>query len=430
MNVHETVAVVGLGYVGLPLAVSFGKKIETIGFDLSEEKIRRYRACQDTTGQVSQQDFASAGRLTFTTDAARLRRASVIIVAVPTPIDASKQPDLSHLISASRIIGPHLQKGAVVVYESTVYPGVTEDVCAAVLEEVSCLRCGKDFYLGYSPERINPGDMEHTLQTIVKVVAAQDEKTLERLKRIYSLVVTAGVYPVLGIKTAEAAKVIENTQRDLNIAFMNELALIFHRLGLDTQEVLRAASTKWNFLPFKPGLVGGHCIGVDPYYLTHCAQRLGYHPEVILAGRRINDSMGTYVAQCAVKELICAGVRVDDARVAVLGLSFKEDCPDTRNTRVVDILNELREYGMKPVVFDPVADSEEARREYSIELLKEPPVEQDGVIIAVAHSVFRQAGSGFIRNMLKAQGKNGGVVVDVKGLFQRQEFSDCRYWRL
>lgn len=430
MSGQETVAVVGLGYVGLPLAVSFGKRLKTIGFDLSEEKIRRYKACQDTTGQVSQQDFADAVHLTFTSDAAQLRRASVIIVAVPTPIDASKQPDLSHLISASRIIGPHLQKGSVVVYESTVYPGVTEDVCAAVLEEVSSLRCGVDFYLGYSPERINPGDKEHTLQTIVKVVAAQDEKTLERLKRIYSLVVTAGVYPVLGIKTAEAAKVIENTQRDLNIAFMNELALIFHRLGLDTQEVLKAASTKWNFLPFKPGLVGGHCIGVDPYYLTHCAQRLGYHPEVILAGRRINDFMGIYVAQSAVKEFIRAGVRVDGARVAVLGLSFKEDCPDIRNTRVVDILNELREYGMKPVVFDPIADSEDARREYSIELLKEPPVDQDGVIIAVAHSVFRQAGSGFIRNILKAKSQNSGVVVDVKGLFQRQDFPDCRYWRL
>lgn len=430
MKGQETIAVVGLGYVGLPLAVSFGKKIETIGFDLSEEKIRRYTAYQDTTGHVSRQDFDSAKYLTFTTDATQLRRATVIIVAVPTPIDASKQPDLSYLISASRIIGHNLQKGAVVVYESTVYPGVTEDVCAAVLEEVSSLRCGVDFYLGYSPERINPGDKEHTLQTIVKVVAAQEEKTLERLKRIYSLVVDAGVYPVLGIKTAEAAKVIENAQRDLNIAFMNELAIIFHRLGLDTQEVLKAASTKWNFLPFQPGLVGGHCIGVDPYYLTHCAQRLGYHPEVILAGRRINDYMGIYVAQCAVKELIRAGVRVDEAKVAVLGLSFKENCPDTRNTRVVDILNELREYGVQPVVFDPVADSEEAMREYSIELLNEPPVDQDGVIIAVAHNVFRQAGSGFIRNMLKACGKSGGVVVDVKGLFQRQEFPDCRYWRL
>lgn len=430
MSWQETVAVVGLGYVGLPLAVSFGKKIETIGFDLSKEKICCYKACQDTTGQVSQQDFASATYLTFTADAVQLSKATVIIVAVPTPIDASKQPDLSHLISASRIIGQHLQKGAVVVFESTVYPGVTEDICAPVIEEISSLRCGVDFYLGYSPERINPGDKEHTLQTIVKVVAAQDEKTLERLKRIYSLVVTAGIYPILGIKTAEAAKVIENAQRDLNIAFMNELAIIFHRLGLDTQEVLKAASTKWNFLPFKPGLVGGHCIGVDPYYLTHCAQRLGYHPEVILAGRRINDSMGTYVAQCTVKELIRAGVRVDSARVAVLGLSFKEDCPDIRNTRVVDILHELREYGVNPTVFDPVANSEDARREYAIELLKEPPVDQDGVIIAVAHNVFKQAGSGFIKNMLKAQSKNGGVVVDVKGLFQRQEFSECRYWRL
>ncbi len=430
MNGQETVAVVGLGYVGLPLAISFGKKIKAIGFDLSEEKIRCYKTCQDTTGQVLQQDFASAVHLTFTADAAQLSKATVIIVAVPTPIDASKQPDLSHLVSASRIIGQHLQKGTVVVYESTVYPGVTEDICAPVIEEVSSLRCGVDFYLGYSPERINPGDKEHTLQTIVKVVAAQDEKTLERLKSLYSLVVPAGVYPVLGIKTAEAAKVIENAQRDLNIAFMNELAIIFHRLGLDTQEVLRAASTKWNFLPFKPGLVGGHCIGVDPYYLTHCAQRVGYHPEVILAGRRINDFMGTYVAQCTVKELIRAGVRVDSARVAVLGLSFKEDCPDTRNTRVVDILNELREYGMNPVVFDPVADSNEAKRAYSIELAETPPTNQDGVIIAVAHNVFKQAGSGFIRDILKAKGKNGGVVVDVKGLFQRQEFPDCRYWRL
>jgi len=427
---QETVAVVGLGYVGLPLAVSFGKRIKTIGFDLSEEKHLCYKACQDPTGQVSAQDFLEAVHLTFTTDAAQLRQASIIIVAVPTPIDDSKQPDLSHLISASRTIGRYLQPGGVVVYESTVYPGVTEEVCVPILEEVSSLRCGVDFFVGYSPERINPGDKEHTLETIVKVVAAQDERILKRLSQLYSLVVTAGVYSVLGIKTAEAAKVIENAQRDLNIAFMNELAIIFHRLGLDTQEVLKVASTKWNFLPFQPGLVGGHCIGVDPYYLTHCAQRLGYHPEVILAGRRINDSMGIYVAQAAVKELIKAGVRVDGAKVAVLGLSFKENCPDIRNTRVVDILKELQEYGITSQVFDPIADREDAKREYGIELLQAPPVEQDGVIIAVAHQVFRESGPDFIKDMLKAQGKNGGVVVDVKGLFDRTAFSNCRYWRL
>lgn len=427
---HEIVAVVGLGYVGLPLAVSFGSILDTIGFDLSEEKLNRYRSCHDLTGQVCREDFLRADRLVFTSDPRELRRATAIIVAVPTPIDRSKKPDLSHLISASRIIGPQLQKGAVVVYESTVYPGVTEDVCAPILEETSSLRCGKDFYLGYSPERINPGDKKHTLQTIVKVVAAQDASTLERLTRLYSLVVKAGVYPVLGIRTAEAAKVIENAQRDLNIAFMNELALIFHRLGLDTQEVLKAASTKWNFLPFKPGLVGGHCIGVDPYYLTHCAQMVGYHPEVILAGRRINDSMGFYVAQSAVKELIRAGIRVDGANVAVLGLSFKEDCPDTRNTRVVDILYELREYGIKPVVFDPIADAEEAKREYDIDLLKTPPENQDGVIIAVAHRVFKEAGPDFIKNILRGRGKKGGVVLDVKGLFDAKEFPNCRYWRL
>ncbi len=425
----ETVAVVGLGYVGLPLAVAFGKKIETIGFDISEDKVQCYRGCKDPTGEVEDDDFREATRLRFTSNPADLKDADVVIIAVPTPIDHSKHPDLGHIVSASKMVGANMKRGAVVVYESTVYPGVTEDVCVPVLEEASGLRCGQDFKVGYSPERINPGDKEHTLQKIVKVVAGQDPETLDIVAGLYEMVVEAGVYRAESIKVAEAAKVIENTQRDLNIALMNELAVIFNRLGIDTRAVLDAANTKWNFLPFTPGLVGGHCIGVDPYYLTYCAQRVGYHPEVILAGRRINDSMGAYVAQRAVKELIHARVRVEGARVVILGLTFKENCPDIRNTRVVDIIAELREYGIEPLVHDPLASAKEALEVYNIHLLKDLPTNVDAVILAVAHKEYQEAGPQVVKDMLTP---DRGVVVDVKGIYSARDFPEnhIRYWRL
>ena len=425
----KKIAVVGLGYVGLPLAIAFGKKTDTIGFDISDAKIENYRKGIDLMGEVDEQDFRQARHITFTSDPSDIKQAEMIIVAVPTPINASHLPDLGHIIASSRTVGENLSPGSTVIYESTVYPGVTEDVCVPVLEEASGLKCGRDFKVGYSPERINPGDREHTLEKIVKVVAGQDEETLERIAELYELVVEAGVYRAESIRVAEAAKVIENTQRDLNIALMNELAIIFNRLGIDTTAVLEAAGTKWNFLPFRPGLVGGHCIGVDPYYLTYCAQQTGYRPEVILAGRRINDSMGAYVAQRSVKELIHAGVRVQGARVVIMGLTFKENCPDIRNTKVVDIIDELNDYGIKPLVHDPVADPEEAMQVYGIKLLKELPASTDCAIVAVAHDEYRRAGASAVKDILVP---DGGIVVDVKGLFRREDFLDdsVRYWRL
>ena len=362
------VGVVGLGYVGLPLAVEFGKKVRTIGFDLSQAKIDAYRRHVDPTGEVSTEDLKAAHRLEVSTDASRLKEADVVIVAVPTPIDEAHQPDFSPLVGASIAVGRHLKKGATVVYESTVYPGATEEVCIPLLERESGLKWKKDFFVGYSPERINPGDREHTLTRIVKVVSGDTPETLERVARTYELVITAGVHRASSIAVAEAAKVIENTQRDLNIALMNELALIFHKIGIDTLEVLQAAGTKWNFLPFRPGLVGGHCIGVDPYYLTHKADKLGYHPQVILAGRRINDGMGKYVAEQTVKNLIRGGRSVKGAKVAVLGLTFKENCPDLRNSRVIDIIRELESYGVEVSVHDPLADAAEAMHEYGVTL--------------------------------------------------------------
>ncbi len=425
----KKIAVVGLGYVGLPLAIAFGRKTDTIGFDISDEKIENYRRGIDRAGQVDEQGFRQARYIRFTSDPSELEQADMIIVAVPTPINSSRLPDLGHIIAASRTVGENLGPGSTVIFESTVYPGVTEDVCVPVLEEASGLKCGRDFKVGYSPERINPGDREHTLEKIVKVVAGQDEETLERVAELYELVVEAGVYRAESIRVAEAAKVIENTQRDLNVALMNELAIIFNRLGIDTSAVLEAAGTKWNFLPFRPGLVGGHCLGVDPYYLTYCARQTGYRPEVILAGRRINDSMGTYVAQRSVKELIHAGVRVQGARVVIMGLAFKENCPDIRNTRVVDIIDELNDYGIKPLVHDPVADPREAMRVYGIKLLKELPASADCAIVAVAHDEYRNAGASAVRDMLVP---DRGIVMDVKGLFRREDFRDAsvRYWRL
>lgn len=425
----NTIAVVGLGYVGLPLAVAFGKKMNCIGLDISRGKIKNFEKQYDPTGEVAEKDFKEAKHLSFTTDPMLLKKAQAIIVAVPTPITNTHLPDLGHIESASELVGTALTPGTVVIYESTVYPGVTEDVCVPILERTSRLKNGKDFKVGYSPERINPGDKEHTLAKIVKVVSAQDDETLDLIASLYEKVVEAGVYRAASIRVAEAAKVIENTQRDLNIALMNELAIIFNRLGIDTKDVLDAASTKWNFLPFRPGLVGGHCIGVDPYYLTYCAQKTGYRPEVILAGRRINDSMGAYVAQHTVKELIHAGVRVQGARVSILGLTFKENCPDIRNTKVIDIISELREYGIEPLVHDPLADQEDAHRTYGLKLVKDLPLNSDAVILAVAHNDYIKKGAQAVRQMLTP---DKGVVVDVKSVFSKKDFleGNIRYWRL
>jgi len=406
-----TIAVVGLGYVGLPLAVEFGKKYATIGFDLSTVKIAAYRNGVDPTGEVSSEALRAVKKLSFTTDATELRHADFIIVAVPTPVDAAHQPDFGPLLSASATVGANLKRGATVVFESTVYPGATEEICVPVLEQRSGLQWKRDFFVGYSPERINPGDKEHTLTRITKVVSGDTPETLERVASVYGSIVTAGVYRASSISVAEAAKVIENTQRDLNIALMNELALLFHKIGIDTTEVLEAAGTKWNFLPFRPGLVGGHCIGVDPYYLTHKADKLGYHPQVILAGRRINDGMGKYVAEQTVKHLIQAGSPVKGAHVTVLGLTFKEDCPDIRNTRVIDVVNELASYGLTVHVHDPVADPDEARREYGIELKEWDALPRARAIVAaVPHREFKQRPTDdYVRKL-----EQGGLYMDVK----------------
>jgi UDP-N-acetyl-D-galactosamine dehydrogenase len=405
------IGVVGLGYVGLPLAVEFGKLMRTVGFDLSSEKVESYRRHVDATGEVSKEDLEAARLLEPTTDPARLADADFIIVAVPTPIDAAHQPDFSPLVGSSITVGRHMKKGATVVYESTVYPGATEEVCIPLLERESGLKWKRDFFVGYSPERINPGDREHTLTRIVKVVSGDTPETLERVARTYEMVVTAGVHRASSIKVAEAAKVIENTQRDLNIALMNELALIFHRIGIDTMEVLQAAGTKWNFLPFRPGLVGGHCIGVDPYYLTYKADMLGYHPQIILAGRRINDGMGHYVAEQTVKQLIQAGTQVKDANVIVLGLTFKENCPDLRNSRVIDIVRELQSFGARVSVHDPLADPGEAMHEYGVALTSwEALPKASAIVAAVAHDAYRRRPvDDFVAKL-----QSGGLYVDVK----------------
>jgi len=423
------VGVVGLGYVGLPLAVEFGKKVRTIGFDLSQPKIEAYRRHVDPTGEVSTEDLKAASQLEVTTDASRLKEADVVIVAVPTPIDDAHQPDFSPLVGASITVGRNLKKGAVVVYESTVYPGATEEVCIPLLERESGMKWKLDFFVGYSPERINPGDREHTLTRIVKVVSGDTPATLDRVARTYELVITAGVHRASSIAVAEAAKVIENTQRDLNIALMNELALIFHKIGIDTLEVLQAAGTKWNFLPFRPGLVGGHCIGVDPYYLTHKADKLGYHPQVILAGRRINDGMGKYVAEQTVKQLIQSGAHVKDAEVIVLGLTFKENCPDLRNSRVIDIVRELESYGARVSVHDPLADAHEAMHEYGVVLRSWDELPEAGAIVAaVAHDAFKRRPIDDFADKLRP----GGVFVDVKCQADPKQLQarGLRVWRL
>ncbi|NJC89261.1 MAG: nucleotide sugar dehydrogenase [Desulfuromonas sp.] len=425
------IALVGLGYVGLPLAVAFARKASVLGFDISAKKIDELQRGIDVTGEVSSEQLQAVA-IDYTTDPAALRDARFFIVTVPTPIDAFKRPDLRPVESASRTIGRHLQKGSIVVYESTVYPGVTEEVAVPILEAESGLKCGVDFTGGYSPERINPGDKVHTVDKIVKVVSGQDAATLETVARVYELVVAAGVHRAPSIKVAEAAKVIENTQRDLNIALMNELAIIFGKLGIDTRAVLAAAGTKWNFLKFFPGLVGGHCIGVDPYYLTHKAESVGYHPQVILAGRRINDGMGKHVAENTVKELIRAGKAVKGARVLVLGLTFKENVPDIRNSKVVDVIRELADFGTEVLVHDPHADAAETRHEYDLELTALEAVgEVDVVILAVAHDQFKTLDAARLAKLCRSS-DGQGVVVDVKGMLSREavEAAGLRYWSL
>ena len=425
----SVVAVIGLGYVGLPLVVEFGKVGPTIGFDIVADKVAKCRNGSDPSREISDEEMALAVHATYTTDAAALAEADFIIVAVPTPVDLAHIPDFGPLIGASRVIGPHLKPGATVIYESTVYPGATEEVCIPVLEQTSGKVWKRDFFVGYSPERINPGDREHTLTKVIKVVAGDTPATLERVAALYERIVKPGVHRTSSIKAAEACKVIENTQRDLNIALMNELAIIFDRVGIDTTEVLEAAGTKWNFLKFRPGLVGGHCIGVDPYYLTHKAEMLGYHPEVILAGRRINDGMGKYIAEQTIKQMIAAGSYVKGAKVNVLGLTFKEDCPDLRNSKVVDIIQELRTYGAEVYVHDPEADPEEAMHEYGVRLLRWDELPRaDAMVAAVAHKTFRLLSDEDIcRKLVK-----GGTFIDVKAGFDAETLSasGLGVWRL
>ena len=426
---HKIIAVVGLGYVGLPLAVEFGKRFKTIGHDMSESKIANYRNFRDPTGDVSSKDLRAANQLTFTCDPSHLASADFVIVAVPTPVDAAHQPDFSPLISASVSAGKHLKRGAVVIYESTVYPGATEDICIPVLERESGLKWRKDFHVGYSPERINPGEKERTVTKIIKVVSGDDAETLDKVAALYETIIVAGVHRVSSIKVAEAAKVIENTQRDLNIALVNELAVIFDRMDIDTLEVLEAAGTKWNFLPFRPGLVGGHCIGVDPYYLTHKAEMLGYHPDVILAGRRINDGMAAFIAQQTVKQLIRTGKPVKDTKIIVLGITFKENYPDLRNSKVADLVRELQDFGCDVSVHDSVADPQNAEHEYGIPLVAwdELP-EADAIVAAVSHNEYLTMP---LANLL-AKLKPGGVFVDVKSAHDALaiETSGYKLWRL
>jgi UDP-N-acetyl-D-galactosamine dehydrogenase len=409
---QEKIAVIGLGYVGLPVAISFGRKLPTIGFDIRQRRVDELNKGHDDTLEVSDEQLASAKQLVMTADPSKLADCTFYIIAVPTPIDSNNRPDLGPMISASRTVGPHLKKGDIVVFESTVYPGVTEEVCGPILDEKSGLKNGVDYFLGYSPERINPGDKEHTFEKIMKVVSGQDEESLERVARVYASVVTAGVHRAASIKVAEAAKVIENTQRDLNIALMNELALIFDRMGIRTQDVLEAAGTKWNFLRFSPGLVGGHCIGVDPYYLTTKAQELGYLPEVILAGRRINNNVGPFIAQKCVKMLTQNDISLRKAKVGILGLTFKENVPDLRNSKIPDIVAELATFGIDAMVHDPLGNPEEAHEEYKIHITPlEKFTELDAVILAVAHNEYVSKPGGIYERV-----RDGGVVIDVKSV--------------
>ncbi|RKQ63485.1 UDP-N-acetyl-D-galactosamine dehydrogenase [Thermovibrio guaymasensis] len=423
----EKIGVVGLGYVGLPLAVALSKAFKVVGFDIDEGRVRELKEGYDRTGEVEGERIKSSG-IEFTSSPESLKECRLIVVTVPTPIDKHKIPDLRPLKSATRTVGRNMSKGTVVVYESTVYPGVTEEICVPILEEESGLKYLEDFKVGYSPERVNPGDKNHTVEKIVKVVSGCDSETTGLLARIYGEVIEAGIHRAPNIKTAEAAKVIENTQRDLNIALINELALIFHRLGIDTRDVLEAASTKWNFLKFEPGLVGGHCIGVDPYYLTFKAQEIGYHPEVILAGRRINDYMGKFVAESTVKLMIKEGKQILNSKVLIMGITFKENIKDIRNSRVIDIYRELESFGVKPYIYDPHADHEEVKREYGIEMIKNPEemAPYDAVVVAVKHREFLNLKPDFFKGISVSK----PIVVDVKGIYDRNAFKDVVLWRL
>jgi UDP-N-acetyl-D-glucosamine/UDP-N-acetyl-D-galactosamine dehydrogenase len=423
MTTHvKTIAVIGLGYVGLPLAVEFGKARPVIGFDINASRIDALRLRHDTTLEVSKDELTTANQLAFTSDPADLAAASIYIVTVPTPIDSHKRPDLTPLLKASRMLGGVLKRGDIVIYESTVYPGATEEDCVPALESVSSLTFNVDFFAGYSPERINPSDKLHRLPDICKVTSGSTPEIAEEVDQLYASIITAGTYKAESIRVAEAAKVIENTQRDLNVALINELAMIFNKMGIDTDEVLKAAGTKWNFLPFRPGLVGGHCIGVDPYYLTHKAEAIGYHPQIILAGRRINDGMGAYVASQLVKAMLKRRLQVDGARVLILGLTFKENCPDLRNTRVLDVVAELHDYGVQVDMHDPWVFVAEAKQEYGLALVTTPePEAYDGVILAVAHDSYREAGAAALRGY----GRPGHVFYDLKNVFGREE-SDLR----
>lgn len=425
------IAVVGLGYVGMPIAVAFSHKAEVIGFDVNDEKIKLYKAGIDPTNEVGSEGIVKCD-VDFTSDETRLQEARFFIIAVPTPVNTDHTPNLAPVEGASRVVGRNLQKGSVVVYESTVYPGVTEDICVPILEEESGLKCGIDFKVGYSPERINPGDRVHRLENISKIVSGMDAESLEDIKNTYNLVIEVGTYPVSSIKTAEAIKVVENSQRDINIAFMNELAMVFDRMGIDTNEVVDGMNTKWNALGFRPGLVGGHCIGVDPYYFTYEAEKLGYHSQIILNGRIVNDSMGAYIADVVVKKMVEAGLAPKRTKIAVLGLTFKEDCPDIRNSRVVDVIDRLKEYGICPFVSDPWVIGEEAEKEYGIRMTRiEDLHDMDCVVIAVAHEQFKKSGMELIKQLF-GDFTEDKVLIDVKGIYSRNDLekTPISWWRL
>ena len=429
---EEKIALVGLGYVGMPIAVEFSKHVSVIGFDINEAKIEAYKRGEDPTQEVGDEGIKNS-KVEWTCDEKKLQEAKFIIVAVPTPVNDDTTPDLTPVIGSSEIVGRNLKKGAIVVYESTVYPGVTEETCVPILEKESGLKCGVDFKVGYSPERINPGDKVHRLTTIKKIVSGMDAESLDEIAHIYEIVVAAGVHRASCIKVAEAAKVIENSQRDINIAFMNELSIIFNKMGIDTLEVLEAAGTKWNFLPFRPGLVGGHCIGIDPYYLTYRAEQFGYHSQIILSGRRINDDMGKYVAEQTVKQLIKADKSIRGAKVGCLGITFKEDCPDARNSKVNDILKELREYGIDPIVCDPVADAPDAKRFYGVDLVDISEFKDlDCLIIAVMHKEFKELSNEDIQKMFASIDNSKNIIIDVKGARNKDELLALgyKYWRL
>lgn len=432
LDKEEKIAVIGLGYVGMPIAVAFAKKVNVIGYDLNEEKINLYKSGIDPTKEVGNDGIKSTS-VEFTADEKRIQDAKFIVVAVPTPVNTDHTPDLTPVIGASEIVGRNITKGSVVVYESTVYPGCTEDVCIPILERESGLKCGIDFKIGYSPERINPGDKIHRLENICKIVSGCDEKALQEIKKVYDLVIEVGTYPVSNIKTAEAVKVVENSQRDINIAFMNELAMVFDRMGIDTNEVVDGMNTKWNALGFRPGLVGGHCIGVDPYYFTYEAEKLGYHSQIILNGRIVNDGMGAYVADAAVKQMITAGQAPKKSKVVILGLTFKENCPDTRNSKVDDIIKQLRTYEIEPIVIDPWANKKEAMHEYGVELKSMDDAKNaDCIIVAVAHDEFKKMPLDSIKSLFKESEDNEKVLLDVKGLYEIGELkqSGMNWWRL